>query len=349
MKIWFNTTLVSLREVIEMTKNEMDPGEFEFIITHEKANTPIRRIADAWYPEFTEKRHSTMPEGYLEWSLAFCRAHSIDAFVPFIYREELSTHASKFSDIGVRLVTAGDKATMSLLEDKPKFLARIEEIGLKGTPFRLFRNLKEFDAAWSELRDINNPEKSLCMKPARGIGGRGFKIITPGWDDNEGFLSHSNFKASLSRTRDWLAASQEPQEMMLMPLMKGAEMSTDFCCWEGKLYSAVTREKKERRLQEIRPNPAHDEMVRLIVEDFNLSGLLNMQTMEDDDGVPHILEVNSRTSGGIGKTGLSGINMPLDLFRLMSGRQVPVTLGDHRSVDVSDWPCWVEAQTGHEA
>jgi predicted ATP-grasp superfamily ATP-dependent carboligase len=51
------------------------------------------------------------------------------------------------------------------------------------------------------------------------------------------------------------------------------------------------------------------ELAIAAAEHFKLDGLVSVQTKETAAGVPHLLEINLRYSGGIAYTGLSGINL----------------------------------------
>jgi predicted ATP-grasp superfamily ATP-dependent carboligase len=52
---------------------------------------------------------------------------------------------------------------------------------------------------------------------------------------------------------------------------------------------------------------------------LGLDGLVNVQTKADGNGVPHLLEVNTRPSGGVGFSAAVGINLPYACARMMLG------------------------------
>jgi len=337
MRIWFNHSLSSLYDTISLIRQEMDEGEFEFFVTHKRETSFIRTVSDNYGLDFPV-HSSSMPDGYVDWALAYCENNQIDAFVPYLHRIALSEHRHRFNAIGVNLVTAGGPATMALIENKPRFLSKIADFGLKGTMFLPFRNLGEFDVAWGILRQQH---VQLCMKPAKGIYGAGFRVIHEGLDDYRSMVSGAASHISLDLLRYSLARSDQRVEMMLMPLLKGVERSTDFVCHEGKLIDCVTRSKHADGTRYVAPETLHTEFARKITEGLGLSGLLNFQTMEDDAGVPHILEVNSRTSGGIGQTIHARVNLPLLFARTLNGRSTSGT-AQQESSSVAENIRWIK-------
>ena len=316
MRIWFNHTLSSLFDTISLIRQGMEEGEFEFYVTHQRPDSPIRTLADSYGLEFYPDK-SIMPEGYIEWALRYCENNEINVFVPFLHRIALSAHRARFEEIGVKLATAGDHPTMAMIEKKPAFLKRIAELGLTGTPFQTFTDLEEFDRCWTDMR---NGYPRLCIKPSKGIYGAGFRIVHDDLDDYRSMVSGATSSVSLHLLRYALGSSDQRAGMMLMPLLEGLERSTDFVCADGVLLSAVTRSKHSDGSRHVAPDMHHEDIARKIAAGLNLSGLLNFQTMEDVEGVPHILEVNSRTSGGIGQTIHAGVNLPLIFARSLNGQ-----------------------------
>ncbi len=337
MRIWFNHTLSSLFDTISLIRDGMDEGEFEFFVTHERDNSLIRTVADHYSLDYPIRK-SIMPEGYVEWALSYCEKNRIDAFVPFLHRIALSSHHDKFQTAGVKLVTAGDHEVMNMIEKKPVFLNRISEMGLKGTDFMTFRGSEDFDAAWIQMRQRY---ERLCIKPSKGIYGAGFRVIFEDLDDYRSMVSGAPSNISLYLLRHTLERSDQSVEMMLMPLLEGVERSTDFLCDQGRLVSCVTRSKHADGTRQVAPDEVHDAIARKIAEGLGLSGLLNFQTMEDAQGVPHILEVNSRTSGGIGQTIHAGVNLPLLFARTLSGRGFQQGAVRQHSVSVAENTRWV--------
>jgi predicted ATP-grasp superfamily ATP-dependent carboligase len=238
-------------------------------------------------------------------------------FIPYLYREDLSRHIKAFEASGVRLLVAGPHDVMTVLENKPQFLTELGDLGIKGTPFLTYDDIDSFQSAWDKMAGSYD---ALCIKPSRGIYGAGFCVVGPDIDDLTCMMTSMRHKVSLDLYKSLLSTSKERREMMLMPYLQGVERSVDFACLDGELIASVTR-RKCGRTQIIEHDEFHHNIARRIVQEFGLSGVLNLQTLEDTNGVPYVLEVNSRTSGGIHKTLHSGVNLPLLLLRKLAGKR----------------------------
>lgn len=67
------------------------------------------------------------------------------------------------------------------------------------------------------------------------------------------------------------------------------------------------------------PYRRREELARLVAQTFRLTGILNLQTIEDRAGTQRLMEVNTRASGGIGMTGLTDVNLPALLLDSVDG------------------------------
>jgi carbamoylphosphate synthase large subunit len=121
-----------------------------------------------------------------------------------------------------------------------------------------------------------------------------------------------------------------------MQHLPGIERSVDAVAWRGELAAAVVRRKAGglgvSNVQLLEDHPQIVEYVRLLARHYQLSGIFNVQFRDDESGVPHILEINARASGGLRISMASGLNFPLIAVQLALGsitpQQVPApTLG----------------------
>lgn len=158
----------------------------------------------------------------------------------------------------------------------------------------------------------------LCVKPASGIYGAGFRILREGISDRTPLSALSTLKVPEPAFRATLAALPGAEQMMLMPLLTGPERSVDFTRYEGRLLGTVTR-IKTLTSQKMCHDRRGEELADFVARTFGLSGLLNIQTMEDAAGTARLLEVNSRTSGGVVMTGLTNLNLPGLLLDALQG------------------------------
>jgi len=321
MRILFNHHISGAADTIELMRRAR-PGVY-VIATHERTDTPIRLVADRFLPEPASTR-ALNPDAYAEWLLGVAVAERAELVIPYRRRDELARFRDLFAERGVRLLTASDEPTMRLLEEKSELLDRLERLGAPITPFRLFTGLDEYE----RLRAGGNPfpdhPGDLCVKPASGIYGAGFRILRDQIGDRTPLSALSSLELAEPAFRVMLAALPGAERMMLMPLLPGLERSVDFACLDGRLLGSVTR-VKTLTSQRLHHDRAGEDLAALVARTFRLTGVLNLQTMEDAFGTPRLLEVNNRASGGVGMTGLTSVNLPGILLDALNGAMPTTT------------------------
>lgn len=315
MRILFNHHISGAADVIELMRRARP--RLTVIATHERTDTPIRLVADQFLLEPAGTRVMT-PDAYADWLLGVATVVRADLVIPYRRRDELAKFRDRFAALGVRLLTAADERTMRLLEDKPKLLDLMEKAGVPVTPSRLFRGLAEYERLRAEGDLFPGHSEDLCVKPASGIYGAGFRILRERIGDRTAFSALSTVEIPEQAFRTTLAALPGAEQMMLMPFLPGPERSVDFACHEGQLLGTVTR-VKTLTSQKLYHDPHGEELARLVARTFRLTGVLNLQTIEDASGTQRLLEVNNRTSGGVGMTGLTNVNLPGLLLDALQG------------------------------
>lgn len=305
VRILFNHHISGAADTIELMRRSR-PGLF-VIATHERRDTPIRLVADRFLPEPPATRSMT-PDVYADWLLGIALSERAELVIPYRRRDELARFKDHFMEFGVRLLTASEEQTMQLLEEKPKLLDHMAKAGVPITPFRLFRGLAEYEQLRASGLLFPDHPGDLCVKPASGIFGAGFRILRERISNRTPFSALSSLELPEPAFRAALTALPSTEQMMLMPLLPGPERSIDFTCYEGRLLGSVTR-KKTFNSQSLKHDPTGENLAEIVVRTFRLSGVLNLQTIEDASGTQRLLEVNSRISGGIGMTGLTDVNL----------------------------------------
>jgi hypothetical protein len=123
-----------------------------------------------------------------------------------------------------------------------------------------------------------------------------------------------------------LVRTQRPRDLLVMEHLPGPERSIDCLAEEGRLIAAVARVKHES-WQELEISGAAVDLAATLTRRYELSGIFNVQT-RDARGVPHLLEVNPRMSGGILYACQSGLALPywavLLALGLCAPEEVPV-------------------------
>jgi hypothetical protein len=312
----FNHHISGAADMMELMRRARP--DVTIIATHERIDTPIRLVADRFLPEPIGSNGMTA-DAYAKWLLDVATVEGADLVIPYRRRVELARFRELFRTRDIRLMTAADEETMLLLEDKPTLLGRIADAGMPVTPFRLFRGLEGYERLRLTKDLFPDHSGDLCVKPASGIYGAGFRIL------RERIANHIPFSGLTTQElfepafRVFLSGLSEAELMMLMPLLPGPEHSVDFACFDGQLLGTVTREKM-RSSQLIRHDQHGEELAALVARTFHLTGILNLQMMNDSFGTPRLLEVNSRMSGGIGMTGLSNVDLAGLLLNAVEGQ-----------------------------
>lgn len=306
MRILFNHHIAGAADMIELMRRGR--RDLFVIATHERHDTPIRLVADRFLAEPSDTRRMTSSD-YADWLLGIALSEKAKLVIPYRRRDELARFRDRFAERGVRLLTASEETTMRLLEEKPKLLARMAEAGVPITPFRLFTGLSQYERLRSGPPPFSDHPGDLCVKPASGIYGAGFRILRERIGDRTPLSALSSFELAEPAFQAMLGALPGAEPMMLMPHLPGPERSVDFACLEGRLLGTVTR-RKTLTSQLLHHDPEGERLAGLVACEFGLTGVLNLQTIEDAFGVQRLLEINSRTSGGIGMTGLTNVNLP---------------------------------------
>ncbi|MBX8576078.1 ATP-grasp domain-containing protein [Pseudomonas cichorii] len=297
--IWFLEGQSSQREVI-MGAREALPDSVRIIASHRQDRSEITGQADV---ALQEPRNNAER---IDWVLETARELGVKVIIAGRVGSFYEAHRERFVAEGFDLVTGGTSMqTFINVDDKSLFTAAAEQAGLACIPGISASNTEELQAAYETLSRTGE----VCIKPTVGIFGHGFWRFKAGVDDFRCFANpdarETSFEAYLNAYRQ----SDDRPPMLLMPYMPGSECSVDMVCEHGKAVAFVGRRKQGMNQTFERDSEA----VRLAVEaaeHFGCDGLINVQTRDDADGKPHLLEINPRYSGGIGYTRETGINLP---------------------------------------
>ena len=190
------------------------------------------------------------------------------------------------------------------VDDKSRFTAEAERAGLACIPAITVTTAQELAAAHALLAR----QGEVCIKPVVGIYGQGFWRFKA---DSDPFRCLENPDAREVDFATYLSLYQSGAErapMLVMPYLPGSECSVDMVCEAGKPVAFVGR-RKQGVHQTFERESAAVELALKAAAHFQCDGLVNVQTRDDLNGVPHLLEINPRYSGGIGYTRATGINL----------------------------------------
>lgn len=325
-KIWYMKGLSVTGDAIALMRADPAAAGLSFMASHTDATNSVRESVDT----FVIEPLGLAKEDQAEWVLATARSQGVGLIVVQRFFDTVWDARAKFETEGIGLQFGATPVVRALLDDKIAFQVDIgsddlRSAGVIGHAVYPFATLAEFDAAW-ENATPGAPD-GLCVKPARSIFGAGFRRIETTGDELARLLStdpEAAFRIPLATYRAALAGASKPVQQMLMPYLPAIERSVDFVAQGGRVLCAVTRVKLGP-MQRIETEGASDTMARVLAERYGLDGVCNLQTREDADGVPRILEINPRMSGGLALSCLADVNLPLMAVLAGLGRAVPET------------------------
>ena len=208
---------------------------------------------------------------------------------------------------GVSLTTGATSANwLALAEDKVAFAGLMQQHALPVVPSWRVNSVNELQSYLASPPFSDSP---VCVKPVTGIYGMGFWRF----DDTASAMDLFNHPENrLVNPQQYLAAlatAESFKPLVLMPYLPGPEYSVDILADNGEVLAAVGR-RKEGAIQYLVNEGAAFELACNCARAMNADGLVNVQTRNNHQGTPLLLEINMRPSGGIGYTQHSGVNLP---------------------------------------
>lgn len=297
--IWFLEGQSSQREII-MGAREALPASVRIVASHRQERPEITSQADIALRE----PHNSAER--VDWVISTARQLGVKVVVAGRIGSVYENHRQRFAEADLDLVTGGlSPQTFHSVDDKSCFTAAAEQAGLACIPGITVTNAEQLQEAYATLSVYGE----VCIKPTVGIFGHGFWRFKDGVD---AFRCFANPDARETSFDAYLQAYRQPGErpaMLVMPYMAGSECSVDLICEGGKVITGVGRRKQGLHQSFERDTPAV-QLAMQAAEHFGCDGLVNVQTRDDAQGKPHLLEINPRYSGGIGYTRETGVNLP---------------------------------------
>lgn len=182
-----------------------------------------------------------------------------------------------------------------------------------GLPSVVSVKVQSPDELASAIEDFESRGVLPCIKPVKGIYGLGFWILkrtakTLSFYNNPDYRQIHPDVAIASLQRAELAGEELPIQIV-MPYLPGPERSVDILVENGRVLAAVARTKIGSLQTLENEGPAY-QLALDCAKALGADGLINVQTRNDENGMPVLLEANLRPSGGIGYTAHSEVNLP---------------------------------------
>lgn len=297
--IWFLEGQASQRDVIAGAREAL-PADVRVHASHRQVRPEITGLADVACREPGDEL------ARIDWALDTMRAHGIRVVVAGRSGIVYEAQRARFEAAGLQLVTGAlSVETFQRVDDKSIFTAEALAAGLDCIPAITVTDAEALLAAYRELA-ASGP---VCVKPTRGIYGQGFWRLDEAIDPFRSFASADAYEANLAVFAAAYGQAQAAKPLLVMPYMPGSECSVDMVCEAGETVACVGR-RKQGLMQSFECEGPAVELAKRAARHFGCDGIVNVQTRDDADGKPHLLEINLRYSGGIGYTRATGINLP---------------------------------------
>ncbi|WP_231891244.1 ATP-grasp domain-containing protein [Paenibacillus swuensis] len=312
MNRWFSTAY----HYINMIRDNPDGESFEFYGTH-----PNPQHMSLMASDHAETEPDLTGRAYAEFCAEFCKRHEIDLFIPRLHMEEIARHASLFDAIGTKLLVCRDLDLLDAMVEKDKFYEMLQGRDLVTIPdYEVVTTAEAFKSAYEKLTARGH---KVCFKPTKSEGGMGFRIINDEIDPLEELYGYVTLSTTFERAHEAFSAVERFEDIMVMELLEGTEYSIDcLATAEGELITAVPRRKSEGRIYLLEENQELLELSRRIANTLRIPYAFNIQ-VRYNHGVPKLLEINPRMSGGLYITCLSSVNLPYLAVRAALG--MPIT------------------------
>ena len=296
--IWFLEGQASQRDII-MGAIDALPESIQVFASHRRDRPEITSVAHVSFFEPQDRSER------IQWVIRTALEHSIKVVVAGRVGGAYEAHRSEFEAAGIVLVTGGfGTRTFGLVDDKARFTAEAERVGLPCMPAITVANADQLRAAYDSFLASGE----VCIKPVVGIYGQGFWRFREGVDPFRCFENPDARQVDFDTYHRIFGATPGREPMLVMPYLPGSECSVDMVCEAGKVVAFVGRRKADVHQTFERNTPATD-LAITAAEHFGCDGIVNVQTRDDAEGNPHLLEINPRYSGGIGYTRETGINL----------------------------------------
>ncbi|MEI6206770.1 MAG: ATP-grasp domain-containing protein [Desulfuromonadales bacterium] len=302
--IWFNKGFSSVYNVLSLIREEDADQRFRLLCSHTSKEFIGFAAADDAFIEPVFKRD----DDYLTWCLRFCREQQVGLFIPARRASFLARHAHLFKEIGAHVSTVCPDEFHQTIDNKGLCYDFCREYGLPIPDFRIVTNLEQFDEAYALLKEQH---PIVCFKPSVSVFGLGFKVLAERGREIDRLLNGDVYKIGLELARSIFGEQPSFREIMVMQYLGGDERSVDCLADRGKLLRHVIRRKSGQPggAQILEEHAEISAMTGRLTKLFSLNGLYNIQFRESG-GIPYLLEINPRMSGGIHYTSPSGLNLP---------------------------------------
>ncbi|MFC4303111.1 ATP-grasp domain-containing protein [Cohnella boryungensis] len=330
--IYFNRWFSTVYHYMNMIRDNPDGQQFTFYGTH---SDPGHISLQAC--EVTEREPAVKGKEYVDFAVDFCRRHRIDVFVPRLNMLDIAKEIHRFDEIGTKVMVCRDTELLERMMDKDRFYEAMADTGVVPLPeYYVAETAEQFEAACERLERNGH---RVCFKPTNAEGGMGFRIIDNAIDPLQSLYGWVGLSISFEQAYAALSTVERFPKLMVMELLEEDEYSIDCISdAQGQLIAAIPRRKSSGRIYVMDDKPELAEIARRTAEYCRIPFAFNIQ-VKYNKGVPKLLEINPRMSGGLYLACLTGVNVPYLAVKALLGQPVePVVPRLGIRASYLEWP-----------
>ncbi|QCJ42430.1 carbamoyl-phosphate synthase large subunit [Bacillus sp. S3] len=316
MKIWFNRWFTTVSHYIDMIRNNEDHRKFIIYGTHPNKDALYLQNCDYAFVE-----PDISGDEYIEFCLDFCQKHGVNIFIPRKENVLISKRLKDFENLGVKVLVCPDACLMEMLDNKAaayQSLSKSDPI-FSIPDYYVVNNIEDFKQAYQSLKDKGH---EVCFKPVIGEGANGFRVIK---DQIESipqlFQQGIGYRIPYHYACEILSQQDTFPDLMVLEFLEGREFSIDCVSSQDELFAAIPRMKGDGRVRELVESFELIQQAHRFHQEYKLPYVFNIQ-VKYNNGVPKLLEINPRMSGGMHVSCLSGINLPYLAIKILLGEKI---------------------------
>lgn len=327
--IYFNRCFTTTSQLIQQLQSHPNGEKHDIVLSHSMPNHYLEEVSNHF-----EVEPVLSGQPYVGYILNKLQQHDVDFFIPRFQVSTLVHFAHLFQKTSAKTMFVTTPEHYALIDDKVALYEDLLPTNIIPIPDTYtVSNITEFKEAYEKIREQG---WMACMKPITGIGGEGFKRIRETISLKDELFLSSAVQISKERVEQSLTEAGEVTPFMMSGFMEGDEYSIDCLAQNGELVIAIPRRKVDKYRQQIEYVPELIEIAKQLTKRYQLSYLYNIQ-VKYHQGIPYLVEMNTRTSGGLYKAYASNVNMMYEAIRLLQGKEPTVDMNDIQwNVEVYD-------------
>ena len=239
---------------------------------------------------------------YVKHLFKICLNEKIDLIIPCSDNESLILSKKKieFKKKGVRIMV-NDYPVIKKIIDKEKTYKILKKNNIYLPRFKIAKNIQELKNSLSKL---NFPNKSVVIKPTKGIGGRGVMILKGKDQTIENWIGKGRREKIISY-KNFIYNNKifKFGRLMIMEILKKPLYDVDNLSYEDKQISIIRKRINPNGIPYKGNILINDTKIqnycKKISKIFNLKHLTDFDLITDVNNKICLLEINPRPSGSV--------------------------------------------------